>query len=166
MSLESYSPWGCKEWDTTEHICTYDRAKMQAGIRRQVQVFKIFAMALRRKSATFRKSELTQDPATAMKDKQKEIKIKDPPITDIQTLWVSIKSSLRGNTEGTQTGVGCTEHGRRRLYNTRAVSVVVRRSKGQGLRNRKSTWKHGEVQPHSAERHLAALSLLQRGGRP
>ena len=32
---------------------------MQAGIRRQVQVFKIFAMALRRKTATFRKNELT-----------------------------------------------------------------------------------------------------------
>lgn len=47
---------------------------------------------------------------------------------------MSIKSSLRGNVEGTQMGVGCTGHGRSRLYNTRAVSVVVRRSKGQGLR--------------------------------
>ena len=47
-----------------EHICTYDRAKMQARVRRQVQVFKIFSMALRRKTATLRKNKLTQDPSS------------------------------------------------------------------------------------------------------
>lgn len=69
-----------------------------------------------------------------MKDKQKEIKIRYLPITDIQTLWCQSNPVLEAMLEGTQVGVGCTGHGRRRLYNTRAVSVVMRRSKGQGLR--------------------------------
>ena len=72
-------------------------------------------------------------PATVMKDKQKEIKIRHLPITDTDTVGVNQIQS-ESNVEGAQMGVGCTGHGGRRLYNTRAVSVVARRSKGQGRR--------------------------------
>lgn len=49
---------------------------------------------------------------------------------------VSIKSSLRGSVRGYTDGGWGAQDTEGEDYNTRAVSVVVHRSKGQGLRER------------------------------
>ena len=130
---------------------------MQAGITSQAQVFKIFAVAMRRMEATFRKNELTRELATAYRTSKRSSK--SGLCLTLRHCGCQVQSerqrrSLWVNRQGAQDteGEDFTAQG------PSMKSWVAAKVKVSG--NGKCRCKHREVQLHSGLQPLAGLWLL------